>query len=308
MTREDIVEQAKMIRSRDLLGTLSPEEAAEYAGNEREIYITLSNRQTVHVFEIRPNTPLPDKAPMIINFHGGGFLKGRTGRDLRYCSYLAEHLNCLVWDVDYRLAPEEPFPAATDESFGIILYAFSHAKELGVDACRIALAGHSSGGNLVASACIKSADNKSFSACALLLEYFPADLSIDPMERLTSEKLSDEKAVARAKMERLYNSFYCIDEHQTNPLASPMLASSEALATFPDCLVISAKNDSLCQETEAFARRLIESGVCVTQRQFLNSMHGFTTNRMDEWEAALQVLQGVPILIKGSVSRENYRY
>lgn len=289
MTREDNIEQAKMIRSRDLLGILTPDETAKYAGNERELYITIPSGQTVHVFEIRPNSPLPDKAPMIINFHGGGFLKGRTGRDLRYCSYLAEHLNCLVWDVDYRLAPEEPFPAAVDESFGIIGYAFSHAKELGVDACRIALAGHSSGGNLVASACIKSADNNAFNACALLLEYFPADLSKDPMERLTPEQLSDEKTVARAKTERLYNSFYCTDEHQTNPLASPMLASKEALAAFPDCLVISAKNDSLCQETEAFARKLIESGVCVTQRRFMNSMHGFTTNRMDEWEAALKL-------------------
>jgi acetyl esterase len=289
MTREETLEHAKMIRNRDRFGILNPDETAKYAGNERELHISLENGQKVHLFEIRPSSPLRDKTPMIINFHGGGFIKGRTGRDLRYCSYLAEHLNCLIWDLDYRLAPEEPFPAAVDECFGIIKYAFTHAEELGVDPRRIALAGHSSGGNLAASACIKAAENKDFHACALLLEYFPADLSRDPMEKLTSEQLSDEIAVARAKTERLYNAFYCTEEEQSNPLASPLLAPLEALTTFPASLVISAKIDSLCQETEAFAHRLAEAGVCVTQRRFLNSMHGFTTNRMAEWEEALKL-------------------
>jgi acetyl esterase len=289
MTREETLEHAKLIRSRDQFGIITPDEAAKYAVNERELHIPLENGQTVHVYEIRPNSPLPDNTPMIINFHGGGFIKGRTGRDLRYCSHLAEHLNCLIWDVDYRLAPEEPFPAAAEESFGIIEYAFSHTKELGVNACRIALAGHSSGGNLAASACIKAADNKDFHPCALLLEYFPADLSRDPMEKLNSEQLSDESTVARAKTERLYNAFYCKEEEQSNPLVSPLLAPMAALTTFPACLVISANIDSLCQETEAFAHRLAEAGVYVTQRRFLNSMHGFTINRMAEWEEALKL-------------------
>lgn len=288
MTREETIEQARMIRSRDKLGMLTPEETAKYAGNERELNISLSTGHTVHVFEVRSEMTSSGNIPMIINFHGGGFIKGRTARDLRYCSYLAEKLNCLVWDVDYRLAPEEPFPHAADECFGVIEYAFANAEQLGVDASRIALAGHSSGGNLAASACIKAAD-KDFHPCALLLEYFPADLSRDPMDRLTSEQMADERTVARAKTERLYNSFYCTAEQQANPLASPIYAPLEALSTFPDCLVISAQIDSLCQETEAFAKRLVEAGVCVTQRRFLKSSHGFTTNRTDEWEDALQL-------------------
>jgi acetyl esterase len=289
MTREETIEQAKLIRSRDQFGKLTPEETAKYAGNEKELYINLTSGHTVHVFEVRSGKPLSGKAPIIINFHGGGFIKGRTARDLRYCSYLAEKLNCLVWDVDYSLAPEEPFPYAADECFGIIEYAFANAEQLGVDVSRIALAGHSSGGNLAASACIKAAEKNEFHPCALLLEYFPADLSRDPMERLTSEQMADERAVARAMTERLYNSFYCTSEQQTNPLASPIYAPLEALSAFPDCLVISAQIDSLCQETEAFAKKLIGAGVCVTSRRFLNSMHGFTTNHTDEWEEALEL-------------------
>lgn len=287
MTRDEMIQQARALRSRDRFGLLPPEELAALPGTERELHVLLENGRTVHVYELRPGTPLPSPAPMLLNYHGGGFVKGRSDRDRRYCSFLAEQLRCLIWDVDYALAPEAPFPAAAEESYGIAAYAFAHAAELGVDPARIALAGHSAGGNLVASACIHAGQSGAFRPCAVLMEYLPANNAIDPMDRLSPAQLADAHAVARARTERLYTAFYCTPQQARDPLCSPALAGPELLATFPDSLVISAGRDSLRDETEAFALQLAQAGVTVTLRRAVPAMHGFTTNRTEGWEEAL---------------------
>ena len=157
MTREEMIAMAQAIRERDHFGPVSPEELAALPGTETELHIPVEGGRTVHVYEERPDH-LPEKTALILNYHGGGFLKGRTDRDRRYCCTIMEQLNALVWDVDYCIAPEEPFPAAVEECYGIAAYAFDHADELGIDPDKIILAGHSAGGNLVAAACLKKAE------------------------------------------------------------------------------------------------------------------------------------------------------
>jgi acetyl esterase len=287
MTREEMICEAREMRSRDRFGPLTPEELAALPGTEQELAIPIGMNRTVHVYEIRPSAPLSAGAPMILNYHGGGFVKGRADRDRRYCSFLAEQLHCLIWDVDYCLAPEQPFPAAVNESYAVAAYAFAHAQQLGVDPARIALAGHSAGGNLVATVCLQAGQTGAFKPCAALMEYFPATHLVDPLDRLSETQRADERAVARAAMERKYIEFYCNDEDAKDPLCSVLLANREALAAFPDSLVISAGKDSLCDETEAFARQLVAAGVTVTVKRIPEAMHGFTTNRTEGWEKAL---------------------
>lgn len=224
---------------------------------------------------------------VILNFHGGGFIKGRSDRDHRYCSFLANEVNCLVWDVDYALAPENPFPAGLMECYNITEYVFLHANELGVDPDRIALAGHSAGGNFVAAAMILAARNRSFRPDCLLMEYFPTDQQRDAAGKLSPELAADKWWVKRAKREQEYVSFYCTPEETADPLCSPLLAEKEALAAFPDSLIISAGKDTLQKETEEFARALVEQGVTVLQKRIPEAMHGFATNRTDGWERAL---------------------
>ena len=238
------------------------------------------------MFEESPDA-LPPKAALLLNFHGGGFIKGRTDRDRRYCCPLMERLNCLVWDVDYCLAPEKAFPAAVHESYGIAEYAFDHAEELGVDPEKIILAGHSAGGNLVAAACIQNAETHKLHPCCVLMEYFPVDNTVNPIDRLSPELKQDPFWVKRSATEKLYTDFYVGDADPAQPLCLPIKADEAALSTFPDCLILSAGEDSLRDDTEAFALRLIKAGVCVTARRIPEAMHGFTTNRTPGWERAL---------------------
>lgn len=305
MTREEMVEMAREIRSRDAFEPVSLEELDAYGVNQRKLEILVSPRQDedldmgragetgngrkVIVYELRPMEGLENDAALIINFHGGGFIKGRADRDRLYCSRLARELTCLVWDVDYCLAPEDPFPGAVHDCYGVAEYAFRNGKVLGVDPSRIFLAGHSAGGNLAAAVCLMAGKRKEFRPCGALMEYFPADFTRSPLDRLTPEQQADERMAARARMGELYNLFYTLPDQRTNPLASPLLASEEALACFPPSLIISAGMDDLRHETEEMARRLGQARVPATFRRFKNSPHGFTINRRGEWEEAVHL-------------------
>lgn len=115
MTQEEKIAIAETVRHRDRFGPVSQEELAALSGKETELWIQTKNGYCVHVFEERPEA-LPDRAPILLNFHGGGFLKGRTDRERRYCCAVMEATNALVWDVDYSLAPEKPFPYAAKKA------------------------------------------------------------------------------------------------------------------------------------------------------------------------------------------------
>ena len=209
---------------------------------------------------------------------------------------MAQQLGCLVWDVDYSLAPGGPlpFPTALNESYAVTAYAFAHAEELGIDPQRIALAGHSAGGNLVAATLIRAYREQSFRPLAALMEYFPRDQTIDPADKLSPELRQDPWWLQRAATEKEYTLYYCSPSRQKTPCALPMLASDEELASFPDSLVISAGKDTLQQETESFAHRLMSLGV-PSPAADSRSRHGFTTNRTEGWKKPGAPLQILPI-------------
>lgn len=146
MTQEEKIEIADMVRSRDRFGPVSEEELAALPEKKTELWIRTKNGKTVHVFEERPGKNLPEQAALLLNFHGGGFLKGRTDRDRRYCCWAMEQLNCLVWDIDYSLATENHFHFRQRKLMRFVSYAFEHSTELGIDQEKIILAGHSAEG------------------------------------------------------------------------------------------------------------------------------------------------------------------
>ena len=152
MTLEEKVAMANTVRSRDRFGPVSPEELAALPGTEKEMWVEVADGRKVHVFEERPEH-LPAKATLLLNFHGGGFIKGRTDRDRRYCCTLMEQLNCTIWDVDCLFGTGVSAVEVVSSR-----HAFDHAEELGIDPQKIVLAGHSAGGNLVAAAFIKDAE------------------------------------------------------------------------------------------------------------------------------------------------------
>lgn len=294
MTKEEMIARAVGMRSRDLYGQVKEEELAALSAVQEVIQVSISTGdgpesgdsedRKIKVYQITEKNRL-SRSPMVINFHGGGFIKGRQDKDRVFSSRLAERFQALVWDVDYSLAPENPFPKAVHEAYDIVKYAFDHGKELDIDTERVVLIGHSAGGNLAITVCMKAGETRAFKPAGLIAEFFPADLYTDPAEKKRVE------GDMPAEVAKTYNAFYCAGETAKDPYASPIFASEEQLKAFPETLIISGGLDSLCYEDEEFAMKLSRAGVTVTSRRFVSSHHGFTINRADEWKESQKLIE-----------------
>jgi acetyl esterase len=227
----------------------------------------------------------PEYLPLFINIHGGGFVLGHPEMDDPYMMDVAEKANVKILNIEYSLAPEFPFPAAVNECYAVVKYAQSHAEELGIDCRRIAIGGHSAGGNISAAICLKNATAKELNIRCVILDYPPLDIYSDPALKPRGKGFMARVFLSR-KRSRIFDNCYCIDkEKRRNPLISPIYASREQLATFPPTLIITAGKDSLCAECERFRDLLVKAGVKVTHRRFEKSPHGFTlSNRPDARE------------------------
>jgi acetyl esterase len=211
------------------------------------------------------------KLPAFINFHGGGFALGFPEVDDAYCRRIAEETPCNVVNVDYVLAPEHPFPEAVYECYDVALHLASDPGEIPIDRGRIAVGGHSAGGNLAAAVCLLARERAKPRIILQVLDYAVLDLATPPRKKLRSPALSTDLA----ELGELYNAWYLrSSDDARNPLASPLLAPD--LAGLPAALIITAENDILRDEGEKYGMRLRAAGVPVLSRVFRECGHGFT--------------------------------
>jgi acetyl esterase len=211
--------------------------------------------------------------PLVLFMHGGGFILGDLESHDEVARMLTSLTDCVTVSVDYGLAPESRFPAAPEDCFAALKWAAAHARELGADASRIAVAGDSAGGNLAAVMALKARDEGGPGLRGQVLIYPAADLE-DAME---FQPAPDGGYYLLGRTDGAYfNSLYLGDPGQVrHPHASPMFA--EDLSRLPPALVITGEYDPLCRQGEAFAASLEAAGVPVTKRRYAGAIHGFVS-------------------------------
>jgi acetyl esterase len=193
-------------------------------------------------------------APAILSLHGGGWVAGSIDTHDTIHRRLAATLGAVVVSVDYRLAPEHPYPAALEDSDAALAWLFAHARRLGVDPARIALAGDSSGGNLAAVTAARYRDRGDRRLAALLL--------VNPVLNLASLDTASYRRAGAKSMQEFIGFYVPAGTDPAPPSLSPgLLADVRGL---PPTLVISAENDALLDEDEAYAKRLSAAGVRAT--------------------------------------------
>jgi len=213
----------------------------------------------------------PETLPLFIDIHGGGFCLGDPELDDPFIPRLADEAGVKIISIDYSLAPRHPFPKALDECEAVVSYARTRASELGIDPDKIAIGGHSAGGNLSAAVCLRDAGRNALGLKALILDYPVLDLHTDPYRKPLP------KGALSPRLSRLFDRSYCSDrEVAKDPLISPVFATPEQLRTLPPTLMICASQDSLAQEAIGFKDALAATGVPVTYRLFEGAKHGFT--------------------------------
>jgi acetyl esterase len=235
---------------------------------------------TVRVFT--PRDPAP--RPGLVYFHGGGWVTGDVDTHEGICRTLANAAGCVVASVDYRCAPEFAFPTAAEDAYAATRWVSERARDLGVDASRLAVIGDSAGGNLAAVVALMARDRGGPALACQVLVYPITDCDFDR----PSYKENAEGYLLTAEGMRHYWKCYVPDAAQrVHPYVSPLRA--ESLAGLPPALVITAEYDPLRDEGEAYARALTAAGVPVTQTRYPGMIHAFYrfTTTLDAARAAV---------------------
>lgn len=208
--------------------------------------------------------------PLIVFFHGGGFVICDLDTHDPFCRSLARASGCAVASVDYRRAPETRFPGPLEDCFAATKWLAANAGEIGVDSTRLAVCGDSAGGNLAAVVAMLARDRGGPRLCHQALIYPVTDLANES----ASVRELGRGYMLTADMMRWFADSYLGDSAQaTNPLASPLLATD--LAGLPPGSLVTAEFDPLRDEGEAYGARLREAGVPVVSRRYLGMLHGF---------------------------------
>jgi acetyl esterase len=208
--------------------------------------------------------------PLTIYFHGGGFVLGDLEMVDPPCRHLCLGSNSIVLSVDYRLAPEHKFPAASEDCLAATRWAAEHAGEIGADAKRIAVAGDSAGGNLAAVVAMRARDEGGPKLCAQLLNCPVTDFD---MTRQSYRDNGQGFFLTIDAMKWFQDHYLREATDQLHPFAAPFKAKN--LSGLPPAYVLTAQYDPLRDEGEHYADRLAQAGVPVVKKRYSDMIHDF---------------------------------
>jgi acetyl esterase len=220
---------------------------------------------------IRVYSPRDESAvPVLVYFHGGGWVAGDLDAYDGTCRALTNAAGCAVVSVAYRLAPEHKFPAAPEDCYAALQWVAANAAVFGGDTTRLAIGGDSAGGNLTAVVAHMSRDRGGPALVFQLLIYPVTDYNFNTT---SYQKNADGYLLTKDTMVWFWNHYLRDDADGSSPLASPLRSAN--LLGLPPALVITAEFDPLRDEGEAYGARLGEAGVPTAVKRYEGMIHGF---------------------------------
>jgi len=227
--------------------------------------------------------------PAVMYFHGGGFvLSDRHDWD-RLLRDLAHAANAALIFVEYSRSPEARYPVAIEEAYAATRWVAENGREINVDPTRLAVAGDSAGGNMVAAVTLLAQQRGGPKLDFQLMFYPNTDASFSSN---SFQQFASGYFLSREDMEWFLDQYLPDKTRRSEPTATPLHATLEQLTGIPPALVITAECDVLRDEGEAYARRLMEAGVIVTAIRYLGTIHGFVTlNRLAYTPAARSAIR-----------------
>jgi acetyl esterase len=212
----------------------------------------------------------PSPAPVLVYFHGGGWVCGNLDTHDSLCRALANAARCVVVSVDYRLAPEHPFPAPVEDAYAATAWVSDNGARLGADPTRLAVGGDSAGGALAAAVCLMARDRGGPAITCQLLNYPATDYAFDTASYVEN---ASGYQLTREGMIWFWNHYLATPADGCHPYASPLRA--EDFSGLPPAIVITAEFDPLRDEGEEYARRLMAAGVPVHLLSYPGLIHNF---------------------------------
>lgn len=251
----------------------------------------------VRIYRPFSETPLP----VILYFHAGGFVKGDVVYSESFCRKLANGSGCIVVSVNYRLAPENPFPAAVDDAYHALQWVYHAAHEFGGDKERLAVVGESSGGNLAAAIALMSY-TKQGPAIRLQVLIYP---QLDYTHSCPSHHLFADGYFLTEQALYFYAKQYVPEGTDLkNPYLSPYWTKHHK--HLPQAYIITAEYDPLRDEAEGYAKQLKKAGVKVIHHRYPGMIHGFIS-MSTLLEEAGQAIQSICRALQLALKDEPYK-
>ncbi|MBE6052443.1 MAG: alpha/beta hydrolase [Clostridium sartagoforme] len=226
--------------------------------------------------------------PALVFFHGGGWIGGTTYVVENFCKLIAEKANCVVFNVDYSLAPEKPFPNGFNDNYCAVKHIYNNSEKYGIDKNKIAIAGDSAGGNYTATVALRARDER-IPMIALQVLIYPCialgDASVEgykwtkevfniapEQKELISNMIMLGKP-SNIKEDPMMGSYILDSNEIYNPYVSPIMAESHE--NLPKAILVGAEFDGLRIQTEFYAKQLKDAGVDVTCYRYKGMTHAF---------------------------------
>jgi len=210
--------------------------------------------------------------PVVMYFHGGGWILGSKNTHDRLLRDLVNETNAAFVFVNYTPSPEAQFPVPNEEAYAATEYIAAHAKEFGLDGSRLAVMGDSAGGSMAAVVAQLAKERRGPEIAYQVLLYPVTDGSLS---QSTYSEFAEGLWLSRKTITWMWDAYTPNKEDRKKPSASPLQATTEQLKGLPSALIIVDENDVLREEGEAYARKLMQAGVEVTPVRVLGTVHDF---------------------------------
>src|SRR5215469_983824 len=228
-------------------------------------------KTTLRLRTIRPRS-ISGRPPVVMYFHGAGWVMGDSTTHDRLIRQLAAGANAMVVFVDYSRAPEQRYPVAIEEAYAATRYVSEHADEIEVDVARLAVAGDSVGGNMATVVALLAKQRSGPQILGQLLFY---PVTNADFESGSYKQFAHGPWLTKSAMQWFWDQYLPDHSKRQDPTASPLMASTEQLSGLPKALIITAENDVLRDEGEAYGRKLIEAGVETVSTRYNGTIHDF---------------------------------
>jgi acetyl esterase len=241
------------------------------AAQEEDKVIKVGPTGSVKLRIVRPEGA-KGTLPVIMYFHGGGWVLGDADTHDRLVREIANGAKAAVVFVDYDRSPEARYPIAIEQAYAATKYVADHAKEFQVNSSRLAVAGDSVGGNMAAVVTLLAKERGGPAIDQQVLFYPVTDANFDTG---SYNQFANGPWLTREAMKWFWNAYLPDEAKRKDPTASPLQASLEQLNGLPPALIITDENDVLRDEGEAYGRKLTQAGVKVTSIRYNGTIHDF---------------------------------
>lgn len=254
----------------------------------------------VKVRIVRPESS-KETLPVIVYMHGAGWVLGGWQSHDRLVLELASKANAAVVFVDFSLSPEAKYPVAIEEGYAALKWVSENAKEINVDASRIAVSGDSVGGNMAIALTMMSKEKGGPKIAFQCLFYPVTDANFDDG---SYKQFGENHFLTREAMKWFWNA-YADESKRNDPKVCPLKATAEQLKGLPPAIIFTAENDVLRDEGEHYAHNLTEAGVHVTAVRCLGTIHDFVMlHALAETPAAKFATESGAAALKAALHRE----